>query len=350
MIPPTSRWRILTAISLGGALVSLAIACGDDASVTSDPIPDGAPPDASTSDVAQADSPATETGIEAFCKNTLGLYAPRYEECCDPTVAPKQNTFDRGLLAALLPFCTTSLGKSVESGRVTFVPAAAATCEANVRAEIDARTCPEVLHTPSNQEPKSIFKDAAGCSEMLVGRQPADAPCANDYECLDGLTCIGWTSTTDGTCKAPPGEGALCGYALPDGGGFIELVRWGFGTHPRCAAGFYCQSTALQQGTCQPSKIAGETCGSDDECADGLRCHVGQCGTGQPVPAGAPCERKSDCQDRLYCKSVDGGRVCAPRGVAGTPCTSALGSECEGACVIPDGGGGGSCVSYCGSQ
>lgn len=351
MVTQTLRWRVLTALSLAGALVSFAMACGDEAAVTTIPTPDGSPPDASTVDVTHADAalPA-DTDLDAFCRGTLGLYAPKYEECCDPSAAPKQYSFDDTLLKGALLACTTSLGKSVQTGRASFVPAAAATCETNVRGEIEARTCPDVLRTPSNQPSKSIFKETAGCSDVLVGKQGADAPCANDYECLDGLTCVGWTPQNDGTCKAPPAEGALCGYAIPDGGGFIDLVRWGFGTHPRCAAGFYCASTALQQGTCRPSKPADGSCDSHDECAEGLRCQSGVCGTAGPAPADAPCKRNSDCQERLYCKSADGGRLCAPRELAGTRCSNELGSECQGACVKPDGGGAASCVAFCGSQ
>ena len=253
------------------------------------------------------------------------------------------------MLKAVVLSCTTTLGKSIASGRAAFVAAEAATCQASVSASVQARTCPEVHRTPSNQPVKSLFHEAAGCSGALVGRQGVDAPCASDYECLDGLTCIGWTLQSDGVCRTPPAEAAPCGYAIPDGGGVIDLMRWGFGVHPRCAEGFYCASTALQQGTCRASKLTGDDCNSDDECASGLRCQVGVCGTAGPAPVDAPCERDSDCQDRLYCRRADGGRRCAPREVAGTPCTSTLGSECQGACVEPDGGAGATCVSFCGS-
>ncbi len=352
MIARTFRLRVLGALAVGSALVSFAMACGDDAAVTTTPPPpDGSPPDASTGDATLADAPPpTDTELDAFCNGTLGLYAPRYEECCDPSVAPKQYHFDDTILKGALLACTMSLGKSVEDGRATFVPAAAATCEANVSGAIEARACSDVRRAPSNQPPKSIFKDATGCSEVLLGHQAVDAPCANDYECLDGLTCVGWSPKADGTCKAPPGEGAPCGHGVPDGGAFLELVRWGFGTHPRCAAGFYCASTVFEQGTCRPSKLAEGSCDSDDECAEGLRCQLGTCGTAGPAPADAPCRRDSDCQDRLYCKRADGGKLCAPREVAGTPCSDELGSACQGACVEPDGGGAAICVAYCGSQ
>lgn len=357
MISRTFRRRVLLGSFFCGSLAAFAMACGVD-TVTADPTPDDAGTDASTMDVAQPeastedgalpDSAPPDTNVEAFCEETLGLYAPKFEQCCDATDAPKLYAFDHTLLKGVAAACTTSLGKSVESGRATFAPEAAATCQTNVRAEIEERTCPEVLHAPSNQSSKSIFKGAEGCSDAIVGHQGADAPCSNDYECADGLTCIGWTSTSDGACKTPPGEGDLCGYAIPDAGGFVELVRWGFGTHSRCAAGLYCASTALQQGTCRASKAADDTCDSDDECAEGLRCQFGTCGTAGPVPADAPCKRNSDCQDRLYCKSGDGGRTCAPREVAGTPCSGALSSECQGACVEPDGGSA-TCVAFCGS-
>ena len=349
MVVRTLRWRLSTFLALGGALASLAMACGDDDAVTPTSGPDGSSPDGATSDVSNTDAaPPSDSAIDAFCKETLGLYAPKYAACCDPSEAPKQYAFNKTLLDGLLPACTMSLGKSLKAGRAALVPAATATCEMNVSAAINARACPDVLRSPSNQASKSIFNEAAGCSEMLVGRQAADAACSNDYECLDGLTCIGWTSTSDGTCKAPPGESALCGFAIPDGGGFVELVRWGFGTHPRCAPGFYCASSSLQQGTCRALTLASGSCTSNDGCADGLRCQLGVCGTAGPAPAGAPCERSTDCQDRLYCKSTDGGRVCAVRELAGQPCSGEFSAECQGACVKPDGGTA-SCVSACGS-
>lgn len=350
MIALTLRWRLLTALSLGGALASSAMACGDEAAPTADPAPDGSTPDGSTSDATQADAPPpTGDELDAFCKGTLGLYAPMYAQCCDPAPAPKQYAFNEKLLEMLALSCTTSLGKSVQSGRAAFASTAAATCKKTASSAIQARACPDVLRSPSNQPSKSIFDDATGCSEVLTGRQGAGASCANDYECTDGLTCVGWTSNSDGTCSTPPGDGALCGYAIPDGGGFIELVHWGFGTHPRCAAGFYCASTALQQGTCRPSKLADDSCNANEECAEGLRCQLGTCGTAGPAPADAPCKRNTDCQDRLFCKSGDGGSLCATRGVAGTACSNELGSECQGACVKPDGGGAASCVAFCGS-
>lgn len=350
MIARTLHRRVFSASFLGGAIVALVMACGDDAGAPADPPPDGSSPEAGIDDVLQTDAAlATDGGIEGFCQETLGLYPSRYEACCDPAAAPKKYTFDHTLLGALPIACTTAIGQSIASGRATLVPAAAATCQTNMRAAVDARTCPEVLRNPNNQPAKSLFRDAEGCSAAVVGHQALDAPCLHDYECEDGLTCVGWTRDSDGACKSPPGEGAPCGYAVPDGG-FIDLLNWGFGAHPRCAPGLYCASTTQQQGTCQPTNGDGGPCDSDDECADGLRCQVGKCGTAGPAPAGAPCERSSDCQDALYCKSTDDGRVCSERAVAGSPCSSTLGSDCQGACVEPDGGGDLTCVAYCGSR
>lgn len=341
-------WRVLGVLSFTGGLVSLAMACGDDAEVATPVVPDGGASDGPDPGALDGAGPAS-AAVDAFCSNTLALYAPRFAECCDSSAAPKTYAFNHALLKALPAACTESLGKSVQSGRAELAPPSRVACETNVSEAIRARTCPDVLRTPTNQPTRSIFGEAAGCSDMLVGRQPIDAPCAADYECTNGLTCIGWSPDGDGSCKPPPGEGAACGYAIPDGGGFLELVRWGFGDHPRCAPGLHCAATALQQGTCRPSAPATGACSSSDECAEGLRCQLGVCGTEGPAPAGAPCDRSSDCQDRLYCKRVDGGSVCATREVAGAPCSGELGSDCQGACVKPDGGGPATCVAFCGS-
>lgn len=348
MLTQRLPWRVLTALSVAGAVVSLAVACGDEAS-PAEASPDGSTEDAATADAVATDDAAPASDISAFCNDTLGRYAPRYAECCDATAAPKRYALDSKLLQAVGLGCTVTLGKSIDSGRATLSPTAAATCRENVASDIARRPCAEVLHDPTNQPSPSIFKGAAGCVDALAGKQPVDAPCSNDYECGDGLTCVGWTPTTDGACKTPPAEGALCGFAIPDGGGFLELVRWGFGNHPRCATGLYCDATSTQQGTCRARKAADASCDDHDECADGLRCQLGVCSTTQPAPADAPCRRGSDCQDRLFCKSGDGGSACATPGTAGTSCGNEYGSECQGTCVKPDGGGAATCVAYCGA-
>lgn len=349
MVPRHLPARLLLSLVTGAGLVTLAFACGSEDSTQASPAADASAVDATTDAAESADVTVPPPGdIEAFCAGTLALHAPRYEGCCEKAAAPKRYAFDDALLKALAVECTEALGASVKGGRAAFDAAAAATCEANVSASIQGKTCPEVLHSPNNQPNASIFAGAAGCPDALVGRQPADAPCSNDYECTDGLTCVGWTSKSDGVCKPPPGDGASCGYAIPDGGGFIELVKWGFGTHPRCAEGFFCDATATQQGICRARAAATGPCDRDEECADGLRCQLGTCGTAGPAPADATCKRNTDCQDGLVCKSADGGSVCAPRAAAGTPCSSEFGFECAGACVKPDGGSA-TCVAYCGS-
>lgn len=347
----SARFKLLGVLALSSALVSLALACGDDPTDA----PAGAP-DASSSDApvtppppsTPSDGGVDATELEAFCAGTLGLRAPRYAECCSEADAPQRYRFDHGLLSGLGLECTESLGKSLAANRVTFVASAAQTCATNVSTELAARSCPEVVRAPTNEQPKTLFNEAEGCADVIVGRQSEGAPCARDYECQDGLTCVGWTPDGDGVCKTPPGDGELCGNGIPDGSGFFDILTWGFGSHPRCAAGFTCSPTAFQQGTCKAQQPAGGECDAHEECLDGLRCQNGSCSTDGPGPAAAPCERTSDCQGGLFCKFADGGS-CTPRGVAGDECTSDLSSECQGACVREDGGPR-HCVAYCGSQ
>ncbi len=338
---------------LGGTTATALVACGGDDSGV-DTTMDASTQDGSTSgNDAHVDAPLGDAGpssVDDFCAHTLALYAPKLESCCSRDAAPSQYDFDDLLLRAVLTACSTNLGKSVASGRASLDSASASSCAANMQALLASEVCPDTARSASNQPTTSLFHDAGGCATAIVGHQAAGAPCADDYECQDGLTCVGWTSKSDGTCMAPPAVGKPCGNDVPDGSAFVDLLLWGFGTHPRCATGGYCATTAVKQGACTATKGADASCFSMVECSDGLRCQLGTCNSGGPVAEGAPCVRSSDCQDRLYCKTHDGGATCQKHEAAGTPCGSSLGSECQGACVVPDGGSSGSCVAFCGSN
>lgn len=39
----------------------------------------------------------------------------------------------------------------------------------------------------------------------------AHGACAQDVDCVDGLTCVGWTENADGVCKQPPALTEPCG-------------------------------------------------------------------------------------------------------------------------------------------
>jgi len=73
--------------------VGAAIACGDEAPVADNPLPDAAtgnPVDGSVS-TATTDAPPVvpDAELDVFCKGSLGLHAPKYANCCNATDAPK---------------------------------------------------------------------------------------------------------------------------------------------------------------------------------------------------------------------------------------------------------------------
>ncbi|MGH7294440.1 MAG: hypothetical protein ACRELB_05895, partial [Polyangiaceae bacterium] len=174
--------------------------------------------------------------------------------------------------------------------------------------------------------------------------QAAGAPCAVDFECQDGLACVGWTGASDGHC-APPGDaGAACEQS-PDASSALD-IDYGFGSHPPCAAGAYC-ATPL----CKSQGASGTACSTDTSCLSGTDCHLGKCSAVGPAADGGTCDTKADCQQGLYCAQGDGGALpgqCLPRLPAGGACT-ATGDECKGLCVLGDGGKSGICTALCGS-
>lgn len=360
MTPRTRTGASIVRATLALSLVigaAVAVACGGDDETAAGPA-DASFGDGSSdggggpSDAAGVDGAAfVDAGVGTFCAQTLGLYLPKFESCCDKDAAPSAYDNDHALISIFAELCRESLGKSVASGRASLDSAAAATCAASLSQNIAATPCPDTARSASNQPTGSVFHDANGCAQAIVGLQGEGSPCANDYECRDGLTCVGWTPKSDGTCKTPPAQSQPCGNGVPEGGAFADIVRWGFGSHPRCVAGDYCAATALQPGTCRPAKEADASCFDPVECATGLRCQLETCATAPPSPASSPCRLPWDCADHLYCKTPDDGGLgtCTPRELGGTACSSTSSTTCAGACAAPVGGGAFRCVDFCGT-
>jgi hypothetical protein len=178
----------------------------------------------------------------------------------------------------------------------------------------------------------------------VTGLQAAGAPCATDFECANGLTCVGWTGGTDGTCASPGDAGGRCEQA-PDAGSAL-YIDYGFGDHPPCSASAYCSTP-----TCVAQGGAGASCTNSTSCASGLLCILGKCSSAGLSDGGSPCAAKLDCDPGLYCHAGDGGAspgTCTPRVPLGGACTS-TGDECKGLCAVPDGGKTGVCAAFCGS-
>jgi hypothetical protein len=278
----------------------------------------------------------------AFCDATYGELRIAFEGCCTSgDTTTNEYKFVDAIYAALTKDCESALSSAVARGRVTFDPTAAAACEAAFQQRIAQGNCWGNVDT--NQPGPPIFGSSA-CSAVVTGLQAKGAPCAADFECQDGLTCVGWTGSTDGACASPGGSGKACEQAADAGSALY--VDWGFGNHPSCATGAYCVTP-----TCQKQGGSGATCNADQACTSPMICHLGACAATAISADGGACDGKIDCQQGLYCAPGDGGALpgtCSPRLPLGAQC-AANGDECKGLCVVPDGGKTGVCTALCGS-
>jgi hypothetical protein len=341
------RFTLVVLTSLGSTAL---LACGSGDS-SSGPPPDGG----NGSDVSFGTDgiapPFDAAGIDAgtlgaFCEGVYGAYLGAWEACCTAADrATAEYAFLDGILRYIKGLCETNLAGSLADGRIQYDGAEGQTCIGAIQSLLAGYTCNGSF--PSGGGSPGA---AAACKGAIVGQQPAGAPCQNDYECLDGLTCIGFIpqrggTTTDGVCSQPPGTGQACGAGQADGGGGVT-VHWSFGNHPDCVSGDYCSFSkcAVQSGP-------GGNCGANDECTTGLTCIMSACSSSGPAPAGGNCQATSDCQSGLYCQSTDAGQSCQPKLPAGSTCGGGFlgGNGCKGTCVVPDGGTTGTCASFCGS-
>jgi hypothetical protein len=304
---------------------------------------DVAPAEAAALDAPVAEAAAVDGGAGvAFCDQTYGELRVAFEGCCNSgDTMTSQYKFIDAIYVALTQDCEARLSSAITKGRVTFDPTAAAACVASFQQIIAAGVCWGNIDT---NQPSPPEYGSSACTGVVTGLQAAGMPCAIDLECASGLTCVGWTGSTDGTCKTPGDAGQPCEQAA-DAGSALDL-DYGFGSHPSCAAGAYCVTP-----TCQPEVGTGAACTEDAECMTGMTCHLGHCAAAGPSDDGGTCATKVDCVQGLYCAAGDGGAtqgVCLPREVAGGPCTTS-GDQCKGLCVSPDGGMGGICTALCGS-
>lgn len=313
---------------------------GADGNVDSGTTDGGARDAATAADAPPADAPASfpdgGAGV-AFCDATYGVLRTAFEGCCPSgDTTTNDYIFIDAIMGAVLQTCEGELSSAIGRGRVRFDAAAAQTCEASFRQTVAQGECwPQI---DMNQPAAPVFS-ASACAGVVTGLQKAGAPCAVDFECAEGLTCVGWAQGVDGQCTMPGGPGAACERAADAGAGLY--VDWGLGMHPSCAAGATCSGSV-----CAAQGGSGASCTTDDACTSGLTCHLGKCGTTGPATTGGACQNKSDCQEGLYCDPT--GSTCQPRDAAGAACTS--GSDaCKGYCAVPDGGSAGVCTAVCGS-
>jgi hypothetical protein len=334
---------------------------GADASDSSIPpqeggtAPDATPDAGPDSPEAAADVTIGDTGIDAFdappdvafdaaaalalCDAVYGSVLQPFEGCCSAT--DKQNAQYGDTVTLIQNFtanqCGGDLGTSLAKGRIAIDPALTAQCVAD-QATFFASTppCWQIIDDPSSQSYVFLF-GRPSCASALTGLQGVGAPCAYDYECQNGLTCIGWNNGVDGVCRVPPTTaGAACSWS----GTSNYNPDYQFGTHPLCGDGFGCAAGE----TCQPLNGLGQNCSNWVGCVDGSICTGTVCQAGGPLPSGdgGPCASPSDCQLGLLCIAGDGGaNACTPQLAPGAPCQ--FNSYCQGLCDTEAG----ACISFC---
>jgi hypothetical protein len=241
---------LVLAVALGASVgVAAMAACnsegtaplpGEDASVeatTEAGMVDVIPAEGSTIDAPAAEAATVDGGAGvAFCDQTYGAVRVAFEGCCTSgDTTTNQYKFIDAIYVALTQDCEARLSSAIANGRVTFDSTAAQTCVTSFQQIIAAGVC---WGNISTNQPGPAEYGSSACTGVFTGLQAAGKPCAIDLECASGLTCVGWTGTTDGTCTTPGAAGKPCEQA-PDAGSALYL-DYGFGSHPSCASGAYC--------------------------------------------------------------------------------------------------------------
>lgn len=268
-----------------------------------------------SSDSGSGSGPGSSLTTPAeVCDGTVGLMVGYFDQKC--TAADKQSP-DFAFIGAFLPLltasCTSTLDKSVSSGRASIDYQKASECSSAMQQAMQ-----------SGFKAGAGLPGAAACDAFVVGKQAAGAPCAQPYECAGEATCVGFTDQQLGTCKVPA-VGEDCGQ----GQGSASTLDFG-ADKAECAAGAFCDF-----GQCQPVKSDGGSCSDKEECKSGLRCYLDKCSS-TAAAAGSQCVVENDCPEDHYC----GNDVCTAKKSSGGSCKDS--DECLGRCEA------GKCVSFCG--
>ncbi len=326
-----------------------AWACGADPAPAQGAPPDSASPPPTPPDDAggELDANADDTLVtppagagKAYCDAVFGSVVKALDTCCtaeDKTTDLYELSSNLGGFIAMR--CESKLDASIAKGRLLYRPGKAATCASASAARYASDKCTNL--TEPADDPAF-----AACTAVFAGTVKSGGACAEDFECEEGLTCFGYTPTSEGTCSAPSAIDAPCGRGASDASVFDRLVFMRFGSHPACVAGARCDDDDRK---CHPLVPAGGDCTSDDSCEDNHVCSVGKCVARADV--GAPCTTARSCKSGAYCNQRVQPSVCAAKKIAGSECFDPnLNTECIGRCVADGGALPGNCVSHCGSR
>jgi hypothetical protein len=309
--------------------------------------------DASAGDAASLDSGSDSlvdsATVSSFCDGTLGAYAALVAKCCnvtDKALPQGANLVSRA--SSLTAACNDALTNALLGGRVRVSAADSQACvTAYAGAYSSMARCATLQQIDPSVEP------VPQCAAAIVGLAVANAACAGDYECANGLTCVGYSGgMANGRCHPPAGAGGACGSSRNDGS--LGALAIPMGSHPACATGFYCDGTS----TCKAQGGPGTACVRNDQCTAPSRCDgTGKCTGGTDnalVSMGLPCNATIDCQIGLWCDHTDSSDAsallpvgkCAAKKTTADVCLTAEVGECNGLCSTSSK----QCVAFCGSQ
>jgi hypothetical protein len=332
----------------GTTIINNIIEPGDGGGSEASTSADGSAGDAASADSA-SDSLADTAAAANFCDATLGAYAALVARCCNATdKALPQGANLASRAAVLTASCNDALTNALLGGRVRVSAADSQACAmAYAGAYSSMARCAILQQIDPTVEP------VPQCAVAIVGLGGANGACAGDYECVNGLTCVGYSGgTASGKCRSPAAAGGACGSQRADGS--LGALAIPMGSHPACAAGFYCDSTS----NCKAQVGSGTACTRNDQCLAPSRCDgTGKCtmGTENPLAAmGQPCHTTVDCEVALWCDHTpgDGGAVldlvgkCAGKNTSPAPCSTAEVGSCNGLCSTSVK----QCVAFCGAQ
>ena len=203
--------------------------------------------------------------------------------------------------------------EALESGRLVFDDANAATC----KAELDA-----LLASP---DPCSIYElfdtESEACEQSFKGTVIEGGSCLDDDECGDGFYCEQGIDTPEcyGSCE-PLSNDKVCGEQL-------------------CGASEYCDFATE---ACVPTKATGADCNDDEECGDEdslSYCDYtqlsssgedgGVCADYFTKDKGEDCYFEEECKDGLECSDEEG--------VCDDPVTITV-NDTGGACLLSGSG------------
>lgn len=276
--------------------------------------------------------PAKGQGTD-FCNATLGTVKAAITSCCSPAEATglTEDVFHN--IDAYIAACSTKLEASIAAHRTAPTPQDFEACENGYRSVFgpDAGACGAV-------DTYRVFDVLSpSCATAFTGKGVVNDGCSGDFDCGNGLVCIGYSDTVDGKCQAPAPQDGVCGKAATSGTSAVDLV---IPAHNSCTNGLYCNG-----GTCKTAVADNGACTTDQSCT-GQNCLMGHCAKarsgGSKSINGDGCVTSSDCQTGFFCEipgniaalEVDAGAppyavgTCAPSRSDGQGCDGGTDHQC----------------------